>query len=108
MNTDHLFHVASGFGNLEERMILTGQENNVLVYYSGAISKNTEKPVELLYATNSKIVLGVTWGHPQEVGTLEILNLRGSIALQELSGVSEGMGGWICCCSYGSTNALLL
>jgi hypothetical protein len=92
--TDHLIQLAIRRGQVEQEVVLSGErDNEALIHYTGAISRATGKPVESLYATDSKKILAVTWGYPEDLGVLEIMDLRGSIALQELSCVSEGMGG---------------
>ncbi len=92
--TNHLIQLAIRRGQVNQEVVLSAErDNEALIHYTGAVSQATGKPVESLYATDSKRILAVTWGYPEDLGVLEVMDLRGSIALQELSGVSEGMGG---------------
>lgn len=91
--TEHLIQLAFRRGKVDNEIILAGEQNGALIHYSGAISQSTKKPLETVYAADSRSVMTVTWGYPEDVGVLEICNVKGSIALQKLSGVKTGMGG---------------
>ena len=93
--TDHFLRFALGrHGHVKKEIVLMDdQDSKSLIHYSGAIF-DTEKPIESLYANNSKRVLIVTWGFPEyDHGVLEVLDIKGSIALEKLSGVRKEMGG---------------
>src|SRR3989344_6828057 len=49
--TDHLIQIAMRRGEVDSEVILAGEQNGALIYYSGAISKSSGKPVETVYAT---------------------------------------------------------
>ncbi len=91
--TDHLIQLAFSRGEVDSEVILAGEQNGALIHYSGAIYKSTGEPVETVYATDSRRVIAITWGYPKDVGVLEVCDVKGSIALQELSGVTIEMGG---------------
>ena len=84
--TDHLIRLAYIRGEVDSEVILAGEKNEALIHYSGAISKSTGKPVETVYATDARRVVVVTWGYPEDLGVLEVYDIKGSIALQELMG----------------------
>jgi len=83
---------------INDEIVLMGERSDeALLYYRGGISSKTQKPLECLYLNNLEKVIGVTWGYPEDCGVLEILDVKSSIALQELSEVSAGMGGRAVC-----------
>lgn len=93
-STDHLRRCALDRGRCENEIVLIaerGIEN--LIHYSGALSTSRGKPIETLYTNNSRKRISITWGYPEDTGVLEVADIRGSIAIQQLSGVERGMGG---------------
>jgi hypothetical protein len=91
--TDHLIQLTIRRGEVNTEVILAGEQNQCLIHYSGATSKSSGKPIETIYATDSKRVIAVTWGYPEDVGVLEVCDVKGSVALQELSGVTKDFHG---------------
>ena len=86
----HLNAIVMRRGLVFDEVIFTGEKPDVAVIYSGALSTTTQKPIELLFATDCKKVLAVTYGVPEGLGVLEVINIPASIALQEISGVEHG------------------
>ena len=86
-----------GRGEVTNPLMLLGElENKALLHYTGGISK-AGNVCESLYVNNSKRVIGVTFGVPENyTGSLFVLDLAGSIALQKLSGAEPGHGGLVC------------
>ena len=75
-------------------LVLSGElESKALLHYTGGMTK-AGNACESLYVNNSKRVIGVTFGVPEkDLGSLLVLDIAGSVALQELSGVKEVYGG---------------
>ena len=91
--TNHFLQYAIHRGEVEGEIVLLGEENEKWVHYAGGISKASEETTESLYAADRQRALSVTWGYPKDVGVLEVIDVKRSIALQELSGVFEAQGG---------------
>ena len=76
-------------GDVKESVMILGERDQALLYYTGGISE-VGKVCESLYVNNSKRVIGVTFGVPENnSGSLLVLDVVGSIALQELSDVES-------------------
>jgi hypothetical protein len=77
--------------NEPNTFLRSAEEGNNFVHYEGA--KSEGNILELLYATNGSKLLVTTFGWPEDIGVVELTDVKGSIALQELSSVTTGMDG---------------
>lgn len=109
-HNENLMEVISGFayvplnlmlfvlnrGEVKESVIILGERDQALLHYTGGVTE-FGKVRESLYVNNGKMVIGVTFGAPEDCrGSLLVCDVSGSIALQELSGVESGQGGGVC------------
>mgnify|MGYP001611471925 FL=1 len=86
----NLLHFVIGQqGKAKEPLMLLGERDKSLIHYSGAMSEEGNV-CESLYVNDLKRIIGVTFGIPEGRGALTVLDIAGSIALQELSGVYAG------------------
>jgi len=84
--TDHFILFSVKNHKVKKEIVLLDEYKRKFIYYYGAISTSINKPIEAIYVTDSKKVIAVTLGYPENIGVLEVLDVGGNIALQEFIG----------------------